>query len=50
MAHRHCADAMRLGPRDRLVRGLHRQHLAHAIVAVHHGNGTSVDHERGCGD
>ena len=41
---------LRLGPRDRLVCGQHRQHLAHAIVAVNHGNGTSVDHELGCGD
>jgi hypothetical protein len=50
MAHRHCADAMRLGPRDRLVCGPHRQHLADAVVAVQHGNRARIDHNLGGGD
>jgi hypothetical protein len=50
VAYRHRTDAVRLGPRDRLVRGPHRQHLADAIVAVQHGNRARVDHDLGGGD
>jgi hypothetical protein len=50
MAHCHRADAVHPGPRDGLVRGPHRQHLAHAVVAVQHGNRARVDHDLGGSD
>jgi len=43
MAHRHRADAVRPHPLNRLPRGLHRQHLADAVVAINAPNDNPHD-------
>ena len=43
VAHGHCTQAVLARPTDRLVNRTSRNHLANAVMTIHHRDGTCVD-------